>query len=65
MVVPEQGQLEPVLRRIKRDCSGSRRTVQAVRGFALDAREIDRIVECAYHPVVASAIRKIRLVSMV
>lgn len=26
-----------------------------MRSFALDTREIDRIIECAYHPIVTSA----------
>lgn len=56
VIVPKQGKLEPVLCRVKRDCSRTRGTVQAVRCFALDARKIDRIVERAYHPVVASTI---------
>jgi hypothetical protein len=65
MVVPEQGKLEPVLCRVKRNRSGSRRTVQAVCGFALDAREIDRVIECADHSVVASNNgRKVRMVVM-
>lgn len=58
IVVPEQGKLEPVLRRVKRDCPRTRGAVQAVRCFSLDAREIDRIIERAYHPVVASTIEQ-------
>lgn len=44
VVVPEQGKLEPVLCRVKRDCSGTRGTIQAVRCLALDARKVDRII---------------------
>lgn len=56
MIVPEQSKLEPVFRRVKCNCSRARGTVQAVSGLALDAREINRIVECAYHPIIASMV---------
>lgn len=53
IVVSEQSKLEAVLCWVKCNCSGTRRTVQAVCRLPLDACKIDRIIECADYTIVA------------
>lgn len=53
MVVPEQRELEAVLRGVNGDGARPRRAVEAVYSLALDPRQVDRVVESADNTMIA------------
>lgn len=59
VVILDQGQLEAILGRVKVDGAWTRRAIETVDGFALDASEIDRVIEGADNTIITEMERKL------